>query len=98
AFPQISQDFSIHLASDIQWIVAALFLGFGLGQLVFGPLSDVFGRKPPIYWGIAIFMIGSILAGLADSFPLFILGRFLQGFGGAAPRIVSMALIRDEYA
>lgn len=98
AFPNISSEYGVQSADDLQMIVAILFLGFGFGQLIFGPLSDVFGRKPPIYFGIAIFILGSILSGLAPSFEIFIFGRFLQGFGGAAPRIISLALIRDEYS
>lgn len=98
AFPKIGAEFNIRSADELQMIVAILFLGFGFGQLIFGPLSDVFGRKPPIYFGIAIFIIGSILSGFAPSFEVFIFGRFLQGFGGAAPRIISLALVRDEYS
>ncbi|MGE3683882.1 MAG: multidrug effflux MFS transporter [Bdellovibrionales bacterium] len=98
AFPKIGSDFNVHGADQIQLIIAMLFLGFGFGQFIFGPLSDVFGRKPPIYFGIAVFIIGSALSGFAPNFELFLLGRFLQGFGGAAPRIVSLALIRDEYS
>ena len=98
AFPRIGTEFNIQTADELQLIIAMLFFGFGFGQLVFGPLSDVYGRKPPIYFGIAIFIAGSILSGFAPSYELFILGRFLQGFGGAAPRIVSLALVRDEYS
>ncbi len=96
-FDKISLAFGLHSTNQVQLIIAVLFLGFGFGQLIFGPLSDVYGRKLPIYWGLALFMIGSILSGFAESFELFLAGRFLQGFGGAAPRIVSIALIRDEY-
>ncbi len=98
AFPKIAQDFNIQSADQIQLIVAVLFLGFGFGQLVFGPLSDVYGRKPPIYFGLAIFIAGAIMSGFAQSYEIFLLGRFLQGVGGAAPRIISIALVRDEYA
>ncbi len=97
AFDKIGASFSVTSPDQLQLIIAVLFLGFGFGQLVFGPLSDVFGRKPPIYWGLAIFMAGSVLSGFSSNFEFFILGRFLQGFGGAAPRIISLALVRDEY-
>lgn len=98
AFPQISEDFSIFNANELQFIIASLFLGFGFGQLIFGPISDVIGRKPPIYFGIAIFLIGTVLSGFASNFEIFIFGRFLQGIGGASPRIISLALVRDEYS
>jgi MFS transporter, DHA1 family, multidrug resistance protein len=97
AFPMIASELNVTTDSQLQYIVATLFLGFGFGQVLFGPLSDIFGRKPPIYWGIAIFLIGSLLSGFAKDYDTFLLGRFLQGFGGAAPRIISLALIRDQY-
>lgn len=98
AFKQIAIDFSVTSANEVQLIVAILFLGFGFGQLIFGPLSDVYGRKPPIYVGVFIFIVGSIMSGFAPNYEIFILGRFLQGFGGSASRIVSLALVRDEYS
>ena len=98
AFPQISADFFVESPSKLLMIMTVLFLGFGFGQLFFGPLSDVFGRKSPVYFGLVIFIIGSLLSSFAESYSIFILGRFLQGFGGAAPRIISLALIRDEYS
>lgn len=98
AFPKIGSEFNIKTAEDMQLIIAMLFLGFGFGQLVFGPLSDAFGRKPPIYVGIGIFLVGSVMSGFASNFEIFLFGRFLQGLGGAAPRIISLALVRDEYA
>lgn len=97
AFPQLGEQFQVS-GAELPMVVSSLFLGLGLGQLIFGPLSDVFGRKKPIYFGLALFMLGSALSGMASHFPMLLLGRFLQGFGGAAPRIVSIALIRDEYS
>lgn len=97
AFPAIGREFDIHTGSQIQLIIALLFLGFGCGQLIFGTISDSLGRKTPIFWGLAIFICGTVLAGSASSFELFLLGRFSQGFGVAAPRVVSLALIRDKF-
>lgn len=98
AFPDIGHALNVGSSDQLQLIVAILFLGFGFGQLFFGPLSDAFGRKPPIYFGIVVFMVGAILSGVAETYEAFLFGRFLQGFGGASPRIISLALIRDEYA
>lgn len=98
AFPKIASDFKLQTAEEIQFIIAMLFLGFGFGQLLFGPMSDILGRKPPIYFGIGTFLVGSVMSGFAPNFEIFLLGRFLQGFGGAAPRIISLALVRDEYS
>ncbi len=98
AFPNIAAEFGVNSPDKIQLIIAILFLGFGIGQLVFGPLSDAIGRKSPIYWGLGTFAIGSVISGFANSYELFLFGRFLQGFGGAAPRIVSLAVVRDQFS
>ncbi|HEY5624643.1 MAG TPA: multidrug effflux MFS transporter [Gammaproteobacteria bacterium] len=78
-------------------VVSVLFVGFAAGQLFYGPASDSLGRKPPIYAGLAIFLVGTVLAMTAPTFPVMLVGRVLQGFGAAAPRIVVLALIRDRY-
>jgi DHA1 family bicyclomycin/chloramphenicol resistance-like MFS transporter len=98
AFPAIGAEFLIKDQSSLQNIIAILFLGFGFGQIIFGPLSDVLGRKPPIYMGMFIFAIGSVVSGFAPNYELFLFGRFLQGMGGASPRIISLALIRDRFS
>jgi len=97
AFPAIGAEFLVKDQTSLQNIIAVLFLGFGFGQILFGPLSDVFGRKPPIYVGILVFAFGSLLSYFAPTYELFLFGRFLQGLGGAAPRIISLALIRDRF-
>ncbi len=98
AFPKIAEDLNVQSPNDLSLIIAILFFGYGIGQLVFGPISDVIGRKQPIYYGVAIFCVGAVLSGFAPNFEIFLVGRFLQGFGGAAPRIISLALVRDEYS
>ncbi len=97
AMQQMQADLNVQPANDIQLIVPSLFLGLGLGQLIFGPSSDAFGRKPPLLWGLALFILGSLLSMLAPNFSIMLVGRFLQGCGAAATRVVSMALIRDCY-
>lgn len=85
-------------SDDIQMTVSMLLLGLGVGQLVFGPLSDTFGRKPLIYAGYAVFIVATLLCINASDFSWLLIGRFLQGFGLAAPRVLSMAIIRDQFA
>jgi len=75
-----------------------MFFGFAIGQICAGPLSDSFGRKPIIYIGYVIFIFGCIISLLSTDFSLMLIGRVLQGLGAAAPRIVSIALIRDGYS
>ena len=82
----------------MQYVVTAIFLGLGLGQIFYGPLSDRIGRKPAIYAGLVTFMAGCVVSIYAPTFEVMIAGRILQGIGVAGPRIVTMALIRDQYA
>lgn len=84
--------------SNNQKLVTYIFLGLGFGQLVFGPLSDSFGRKSMVYVGFIIFIFASFICVNANSLEVMLIGRFLQGFGLAAPRTISVAMIRDLYS
>ncbi|MBE7468945.1 MAG: Bcr/CflA family drug resistance efflux transporter [Anaerolineae bacterium] len=97
ALAEIGQELGVQRENDNQLIISLLFLGMAAGQMIYGPLSDSTGRKPAIYAGFGLFMGGSLLALLAPSFPLLLAGRVLQGIGAAGPRIVTVALIRDQY-
>jgi DHA1 family bicyclomycin/chloramphenicol resistance-like MFS transporter len=97
ALPRIGSDLNVESANDQQLVVSALFLGFGVGQIFFGPLSDSIGRKRAIYLGYVAFVIGCILSIFSTNFEMMLVGRVLQGVGGASPRIVSIALVRDQY-
>lgn len=81
--------------NDRQLIILIFFAGLAFGTLIFGPISDSTGRKPAIYAGLGFYLIGCLMCYFADSFPMLILGRFVQGFGAASPRVVSMAMVRD---
>jgi DHA1 family bicyclomycin/chloramphenicol resistance-like MFS transporter len=85
-------------ANDRQLIITFYLVGFSTGQIFFGPLSDRFGRKPPLYAGLTLFIIGSILAALAETSTAMFAARALQGIGAASPRIIGMAIIRDRFA
>ncbi len=97
ALPAIGSDLGTARRNDVQLVVTALFLGLGFGQLLFGPLSDCIGRKPATCAGLAVFMAGCVVSIFAPSFESMLAGRVLQGIGVAAPRIVSVALVRDQY-
>lgn len=83
--------------TDTQLLITMIFLGLGFGQLIAGPLSDSFGRKPLVYVGFAIFTIASIICVFAKSLEMMIFGRILQGIGLSAPRTLSIAMVRDTY-
>jgi DHA1 family bicyclomycin/chloramphenicol resistance-like MFS transporter len=84
-------------ANDNQLIIALLFLGLAIGQLIYGPLSDSVGRKIAAYLGYSIFFVGCLVCLLAENFTAMLIGRFLQGLGLGGPRIMSIAIVRDQY-
>jgi DHA1 family bicyclomycin/chloramphenicol resistance-like MFS transporter len=94
----VGHDLSIKDANQAQYIIGTLLLGLTLGQLLYGPLADSYGRKFSVYIGLLIFVGGSILSFSATSFSVMLIGRFLQGFGAAAPRISSIAIVRDRFS
>ena len=98
ALGDMAGDLGIEDSNKRQWIITTLFAGLTIGQLLFGPLSDGIGRRPAITLGIGVFVAGSVLSALATSFEAMMLGRVVQGFGAAGPRIVTVALIRDRFA
>lgn len=98
ALPEIAADLGFESANDAQFVISMLFVGMGVGQIIFGPLSDSIGRKPAIHIGFAVFILGCLMSIYAQDFDDMIIGRFLQGFGAAGPRIVSIALVRDCFA
>lgn len=98
ALPDIAKDLGVTDVSKNQLLITMIFLGLGFGQLIFGPLSDSFGRKPIIYVGFVLFVLASILCVSTSSFELMIVGRILQGVGLAAPRTISIAMVRDSYS
>ena len=78
-------------------LITVYFVGLAVAQLFFGPLSDWFGRKPVIYAGITIYVIGSLGAAIAPNFVTLLLFRFIWGVGAAGTRVVAVAVIRDCY-
>lgn len=80
--------------ADNQLLITMIFLGLGIGPLIFGPLADARGRKSSVYIGFFIFIIASFICVYTRSFEVMILGRILQGVGLSAPRTICVAIIR----
>jgi EmrB/QacA subfamily drug resistance transporter len=95
AMPQIvTQLGGLHLYS---WVFSSFLLAQTAMTVVFGKLADLYGRKPVVLAGIAIFLVGSVLAGFAWSMPAMIVFRLVQGVGAGAIQPVTMTIVADLY-
>ena len=95
--PALAGTFQV-TAADAQMAVGAVMVGFAIGQVVYGPLSDRFGRRLPLLFGMALFTVAAIAASVADSFATMVAWRFVQGMGGAAGSVIARAIVRDLHA
>ena len=95
AIGQIASELGAHDPNDRQLIITMFFGGLTVGTLVYGPISDSTGRKPAIFAGLVLYAAGSFMCLFATNFTVMLVGRILQGFGAAGPRVVSIAMVRD---
>ncbi len=96
AFPEISRQFNTSI-SNVELTLAVFFLGLATGQVIYGPLSDRFGRKKPLYAGLIIYTISSFLCAQAQDINSLIVFRFLQSLGSCAGMVISRAIVRDMF-
>jgi len=96
AFPLLATDFDAAPAG-VQLVLTLFLIGIATGQLVYGPVSDRFGRRPVLIAGLALFLVGTVLCGVAWSLPTLIVGRTLQALGGCAGMVLGRAIVRDVY-
>ena len=94
AFLDIQETFTA-TASSVQLTLTTFLVGAGLGQVVFGPLSDRLGRRGPLLAGVILFTLSSIGAALAPSIGALVAMRFLQGFSGSAGMVIGRAVVND---
>ena len=97
ALPRIASDLHSS-ASGVQLSLTSCLVGLALGQLLIGPLSDRHGRRPPLFVGLALFIVSSFVCAAAPSTLVLVLLRFCQGFGGAAGIVVARAIVRDLHS
>ena len=94
ALPAIGRSLSADTGM-VQASLMAFFISLGAGQLIYGPLSDMLGRKLPLYFGLAVFLAGSIGCAFAPDIETLIAFRFLQGLGACAGMVIPRAVVRD---
>ncbi|MFS8039153.1 multidrug effflux MFS transporter [Xanthobacter sp. AM11] len=97
AFGAISADFALAEANHVQVMVYAYLVGIGIAQFLYGPMSDVLGRRPILFAGLAIYAAGCLMALFTRDFNVLIAARFIQGVGAAAGRVLAVAIVRDRF-
>lgn len=98
ALPAIGLSLNVATDNERQYIVTAFLIGFGVAQLVHGPLADRYGRKPVLGTALAAYVVANIVAAFSGSFILLLIARFVGGTAIAASRVVTVALVRDCYS
>jgi MFS transporter, DHA1 family, multidrug resistance protein len=97
SLPSLASGFNVP-ASTVQLTLSLFVAGFGGAQLIIGPLSDRFGRRPVVLCGLALYVVASALCGLSPSIEMLIGARFLQALGCCSVVIIARAIVRDAYA
>jgi len=96
AFPEIACALHVSTAK-VSLSVSSYFAGIGIGQMIYGPLLDRFGRKIPLYVGLAIFVVASLLCVTAHNIEWLAAMRCVQAIGGCAAQVAAMAMVRDFF-
>ncbi|MWC36679.1 multidrug effflux MFS transporter [Brucella abortus] len=96
--PQIGASLGVHSENHVQFIITAYLLGFGVSQLFYGPLSDRFGRRLPLFGGLAIYVVAALGSAFVTDFTTLIILRVLQGLGAAATRVIAVSVVRDKFS
>jgi DHA1 family bicyclomycin/chloramphenicol resistance-like MFS transporter len=97
AFAGIAADLNTTV-SNVSLSLSSFFIGISIGQFIYGPLLDRFGRKRPLYAGLILYLLASVLCALATSIQMLIGLRFLQALGGCAGMVASRAMVRDLFS
>jgi DHA1 family bicyclomycin/chloramphenicol resistance-like MFS transporter len=94
----MAEALGIAAANQRQWIITAYLLGFGVSQIFYGTISDRYGRRPVLLFGLSVYVLASIGAALSGSFEAMMIARVVQGIGAAATRVLTVSIVRDCYS
>ncbi|RSC38466.1 MFS transporter [Agrobacterium sp. FDAARGOS_525] len=92
---EIGASLGVENENHRQYVISAYLLGFGVAQLLYGPISDRFGRRKPMLFGLAIYIVSALAVVFVPSFSGLLLLRFIQGIGSAATRVITISIVRD---
>ena len=92
---EIGASLGVENENHRQYVISAYLLGFGIAQLLYGPISDRFGRRKPMFVGLAIYIVSAIAVVFVPSFSGLLMLRFIQGIGSAATRVITVSIVRD---
>lgn len=98
ALPYMGEALGVTNENERQLVVGAYMLGFGIAQLAFGPITDRFGRRAPLFFGLAVYLVCAFAATFAPTFGGLLVLRFVQGLGAAGTRVIATAVVRDKYS
>lgn len=98
ALPAIGEALNVASENSRQWVITAYLLGFGVAQLIYGPLADRYGRKPVLMVGLGLYVLFSVTAAFTTTFEALILARLGTGLGAAALRVLAVSIVRDRYS
>jgi DHA1 family bicyclomycin/chloramphenicol resistance-like MFS transporter len=96
AFPNIADELHTTI-QNVSLSVTTYFLGFAVGQILYGPLLDRFGRKRPLYMGLVLYIIATVLCSTSTSINELMVIRFLQALSGCVGSVAAMAMVRDFF-
>ena len=94
---EIGASLGVENENHRQYVISAYLIGFAFAQLAYGPVSDRFGRRVPMFIGLAIYVVSSLAAILVPSFAALLALRFIQGIGSAAMRVITVSIVRDIF-
>jgi DHA1 family bicyclomycin/chloramphenicol resistance-like MFS transporter len=98
ALPYMGEALGVSNENERQLVVSAYMIGFGMAQLAFGPITDRFGRRAPLFVGVALYVACALAAVFSPNFAVLLALRFAQGLGAASTRVIATSIVRDRYS